>query len=75
MAILIPKVDPKETDKLLLKYRPNHVASIPDYWRALLSHKQQMDLSWLKTAAAGGAGMTVEMEEQLNHIFEWLWYE
>lgn len=65
-VILIPKVDPKKTDDLLYKYKPNHIASIPSYWTAVVKSKKLKDVSWLKTAAAGGSGMTVEFENELN---------
>lgn len=65
-VILIPKVDPETTDKLLYKYKPNHIASIPSYWAAIVKSRKLKDMSWLKTAAAGGSGMTVEFEKELN---------
>lgn len=67
--ILIPKVDPEKTDELLLKYKPNHVASIPSYWTAIPKSKRLNDVSWLRTAVAGGAGMNSELENSLNDFF------
>ena len=67
--ILIPKVDPEKTDELLLKYKPNHVASIPSYWTAIPKSKKLKDVSWLRTAVAGGAGMNNELETSLNDFF------
>ncbi len=69
-VILIPKVDPEKTDELLQKYKPNHIASIPSYWTAIPRSKRLKDVSWLKTAAAGGAGMTNELENDLNDFFK-----
>lgn len=68
-VILIPKVDPSETDKLFAEYKPNHIASIPGYWHSIVESKRIKDMSWLKTPAAGGAGMTVELERSLNAFF------
>lgn len=68
-VILIPKVDAATTDQLLQKHKPNHVASIPGYWNAIAESKEKYDWSWLKTAAAGGAGMTAELEQKLNAVF------
>lgn len=68
--ILIPKVDPEKTDELLYKYKPNHISSIPSYWTAIVKSKKIKDISWLKTAAAGGSGMTIEFEKELNNYFK-----
>ena len=69
-VILIPKVDPETTDELLYKYKPNHIASIPSYWTAVVKSKKLKDVSWLKTAAAGGSGMTIELEKELNEFLK-----
>lgn len=68
-VILIPKVDPNNTDKLLHKYKPNHVISIPGYWQVIVRSKVLKDMSWLKTSGAGGAGMSAELENTLNAFF------
>ena len=65
-VILIPKVDADKTDELVLKYKPNHIASIPSYWTAIVESDKIKDLSFMKSAAAGGSGMTVDFEKKLN---------
>jgi long-chain acyl-CoA synthetase len=69
-CILIPKVDPKTTDKLLLKYKPNHIISVPSYWNAIAESKEITDLSYLKIAGAGGSKMENSLEISLNELFK-----
>lgn len=68
--IIVPKVNPETTDTLLKKYRPNHICSIPSYWYSIASSCHLVDMSWLKTAGAGGSGMTPELELRLNEKFK-----
>lgn len=69
-TILIPKVDPDSVDKLIIKYKPNYIASIPMYWKSVISSKRLNDLSFLKMAAAGGSGLSHEMATQLNLVLK-----
>lgn len=68
-CVLIPKVDPKTTDKLVLKYKPNHIISVPSYWNAILESKKIKDLSFFKVAGAGGSKMEPAIEIALNKKF------
>lgn len=69
-CILIPKVDPKKTDKLMLKYKPNHIISVPSYWTAIAENKKIKDVSFLKIAGAGGSKMEPRLENELNQMFK-----
>ena len=69
-VILIPKVVPKKTYKLLQKYKPNHVSSIPSYWKSIAECEKIGDLSFLKTAGAGGASPSLNMIKRLNSTFK-----
>ena len=69
-CIIIPKVDPKETDKLMLKYKPNHIISVPSYWTAIAENDNINDLSYLKIAGAGGSKMEPRLENELNSLFK-----
>lgn len=68
-TILIPRVDAGKTDFLITKFHPNHILSIPSYWTAIASSQRIKDLHFLKTAGAGGSGMTIELEQKLNNLF------
>lgn len=68
-CILIPKVDPKTTDELLIKYKPNHIISVPSYWNAIAESQKLTDLSFLKIAGAGGSKMEPGLEMALNELF------
>ena len=68
--ILIPKVNPKKSYKLLIKYRPNFVSSVPMYWTSLLDMKRTYDFSFLKVIAAGGAGLSIEQFQKINAILK-----
>ena len=68
-CILIPKVDPKTTDDLLIKYKPNHIISVPSYWNAIAESDKLQDLSFLKIAGAGGSKMEPGLEVSLNELF------
>lgn len=71
-TVLIPKADTEEIADFFYKYRPNHVTSIQSYWQPLLTHKkvENLDFSFLITAGAGGDGMTIDLENQLNQFFK-----
>ena len=69
-TILIPKVDPNAVDEIIIKFRPNYVASIPIYWTSVINSKKIKDLSFLKMAAAGGAGLSYEQLVQLNEVLK-----
>ncbi len=69
-SILISKTDPNTVDEILVKYRPNYVASIPMYWTSIITSHKIRDLSFLKMAAAGGAGLSYEQFVQLNEVLK-----
>lgn len=69
-TILVPKADPEKVDSLMAGYRPNYVASIPMYWTGMIGSKKLTDLSCLKLAASGGAGMGDEQLAALNRLLK-----
>lgn len=70
--VLVPFFKPEEIPGFYLKYKPNIIISIPSYWLPLLSSDKlkNADLSCIKLAAAGGDGMTLELENKLNDFLE-----
>ena len=67
-VVLIPFFKPEEVPGFFLHYKPNLVISIPSYWSPLLTSKkaQKADFSFLRIAGAGGDGLTVELQHQLD---------
>lgn len=67
-VIMIPEYNPKGLDKLILTYKPNHVIGVPAHWEHLLKSNiiEEVDLSFLKTAAAGGDKLSAETEREIN---------
>lgn len=69
---LIPFFKPEQIPDFFIHYKPNIVASIPSYWTPLLQSRKmrKADLSNLRLAAAGGDGMTLEIEKKMNEFFK-----
>lgn len=69
--ILIPEFKPEKFDKLLNKYRPNHMTGVPTHYDYLLNSKllKDADLSYMLSPTVGGDAMEVSLEENTN---EWL---
>ena len=69
--VLIPSYNPKEFDKYIKKYAPNHLmASIPAYYEPFLHNEKlsKMDLSCLKHIYYGGEKMNSATEQALNEF-------
>lgn len=69
--IMIPNFDPKEFDKLLVKYHPNHWAGVPSHLVSLfeselLKKKENWDMSYLVCVGVGGDSLNPKVEEQIN---------
>ena len=67
-VVLIPAFKPEEFDKLLLKYRPNHITGVPSHWNNIVTSKRlkNKDLSFLISCAVGGDTMNEELEKAAN---------
>ena len=67
-VILIPKFKPEEFDRMILKYKPNHISGVPSHWHNIIHSKKlkNKDLSFLITCAVGGDSMNVELEREAN---------
>jgi long-chain acyl-CoA synthetase len=66
--IIIPAFNPDEYDKLLLKYKPNHIAGVPSHYNSLMKSKllRKADLSFLISPIVGGDGTQPEFEKQIS---------
>ena len=67
-AILIPKFEPKDFARMIIKMKPNHMAGVPSHWGNILESKEMKnaDLSFLITPAVGGDGMNIKLEKKAN---------
>lgn len=70
--ILIPKFEPKDFSKLILKHRPNHILGVPSFYEDLIKNPifKNKNLSFLKYCIAGGDKMNVETEKKINEFFK-----
>ena len=66
--VLIPAFDPEKFDKMLLKYKPNHISGVPSHWNNIINSKvlKNADLSFLITPAVGGDTMDKTLEVNSN---------
>ena len=71
-TILIPQFDPNKFDKLLLKYRPNHMTGVPSHYGNIINSKRMKnaDLSYIIAPTVGGDSMDIKLEEQTNKFFK-----
>lgn len=69
-VILVPQFNPQEFDKLMIKYRPNHMVGVPSHYRDLLQSKrmENKNLSYWKSAIVGGDAMKIDLEKEVNEF-------
>lgn len=68
--ILVPSFNPDEYDKLLLKYKPNHIAGAPSHYNSITKSKRlrNTDLSFIHSPIVGGDGTEIEFEKEINNF-------
>ena len=68
--ILIPNFKPEEFDRLVLKYRPNHIIAVPTFYQRLITSPllRGKDLSFIRTMAAGGDSANDALEDRLEEF-------
>ena len=66
--IIIPAFNPDEYDRLLLKYKPNHIAGVPSHYNSLMKSPllRKADLSFIISPIVGGDGTQPEFEKQIS---------
>jgi long-chain acyl-CoA synthetase len=71
-VILIPSFDPSKFDKLLVKYKPNHMVGVPSHYGSLMESRRlkKMDLSFIIAPTVGGDKMDEELEKKVNEFLE-----
>ncbi len=71
-VILIPKFDSKKFDKLLIKYKPNHVTGVPTHYDSVIKSKglSKMKLDFLYSVIVGGDKLEESLENKINEFLE-----
>lgn len=67
-AILQPKLDVQNFDKLIVDYRPSMITGVPTIYEFLLKSEKlhDVDLSFVKWMSCGGDSMTTSMKHKIN---------
>lgn len=70
--IIIPAFKPEDFSKLIRKHKPAHFAGVPTHYQYLIADKKMkyIDLSFIKTPAAGGDAMDPELKRKVNDFLE-----
>ena len=68
ILIVLPKFDPAKYDRLLLKYKPNHIAGVPSHYNTIVHSKKMKnrDLSFLLSPIVGGDGTEIGFEDDVS---------
>ncbi len=71
-VIIIPQFNPDEFDKLLIKYKPNHMVGVPSHYGNIINSKKlaNSDLSYIIAPTVGGDTMDVKLEQETNEFLE-----
>lgn len=67
-AVLIPKLGADELGKVVQKWKPNHVITVPSALFAVINdeHSSVQDYSFLKTIVVGADKLDESLEQQVN---------
>ena len=71
-VILLPNFNPAKFDRILLRYKPNHMAGVPSHWETVIYSKRLYgkDLSFIRAPVVGGDSMNITVEQELNTFFK-----
>lgn len=71
-AILQPKLDVQNFDKLIIDYKPNMITGVPTIYEFLLQSKRldNVDLSFFKWVSSGGDSLTTSMKHKINDFIK-----
>lgn len=66
--IIVPNFNPNTFDKLLIKYKPNHITGVPSHYDSLINSRklQKADLSYLLSPIVGGDGIDPSFEKKVT---------
>lgn len=68
--ILIPNFKPDEFDRLVWRFKPNHIIAVPTFYQKLITSPRlkNRDLSFIQTMAAGGDSANDALEDKLEEF-------
>ena len=69
---LIPQFDPNKFDRLIIKYKPNHMVGVPSHYGNLIKSKNlvKADLSYIIAPTVGGDTMDKNLEIATNSFLK-----
>lgn len=67
-AIILPSVNPRKFDNILLKYKPNMIACVPSLLESITNSKKlkDEDLSFLKCVVCGGDALSPVLNKKID---------
>lgn len=70
--LLVPNFQPHKIGKLIKKFRPQHMISVPAFYEIMMESKevQNLDLSFLITMGSGGDTMNEGLEAKLHSFMK-----
>lgn len=70
--VLIPNFQPHKMGKLVKKFRPQHMISVPAFYEIMMESKElkNLDLSFLVTLGSGGDTMNDGLEHKLHDFLK-----
>lgn len=70
--ILVPNFQPRNIGKLIRKFKPQHMVSVPAFYEIMMESKEvkNLDLSFLVTLGSGGDTMNEGLEGKLYKFME-----
>ena len=70
--IIAPILSPEEFTEFMIKYKPNHMATIPSYVNNFIADKRtaKMDWSCIKHVGIGGDSFSLEKEIEFNNFLK-----
>ena len=65
---VVPTFNPEKYEELILKYKPNHIVGIPDWYQQMYMSQdmKKLPLEFIKTAASGGTPMSQTVKDETN---------
>lgn len=70
--VLVPDFQPRKIGKLVKKFRPQHMISVPAFYEIMMESEEtkKLDLSFLVTMGSGGDTMNAGLEKKLQEYMK-----
>ncbi len=70
--ILVPNFQPRKIGKLIRKFKPQHMVSVPAFYEIMMESREMknLDLSFLVTLGSGGDTMNEGLESKLSDFMK-----